>query len=66
MKTYKWTVTFEIDETWVADGFEMTDERAHEIIWNALPYATGDELQAKVIKAPSQAAIKKAQGYETA
>lgn len=66
MKTYKWIVTFEIDETWVADGFEMTDERAHEMIQNALPFATPDEVGAKVTKAPMQTAIRKAQGYEAA
>jgi hypothetical protein len=24
----KWIVEFEVDESWVADGFELTNERA--------------------------------------
>ena len=63
MKRYKWTVVFEIDETWVADGFDLTDERAQDIIAHALPYAYGHELGAKVIDAPDPNDIRRAQGY---
>lgn len=64
MKRYKWTVEFEVDETWVEDGFELTDERAHAMLANALSCAYNTEFSAKVISAPPQAEIRKAQGYE--
>lgn len=62
-KTFKWTVEFEIDETWVADGFEMTDERANDMIQNALGWATSSEVKARVLKSPDPKKIRKAQGY---
>lgn len=64
-KTFKCTVEFEVDETWIADGFEITEERAQEMIMNDLSYATSSEVKAKILKAPSQVSIRKAQGYET-
>lgn len=63
-KFYKWTVEFEVESVWVADGFDLTDERALDMLSSALPYAHIDsELRAKVIKAPSAASIRKEQGY---
>jgi len=66
MKTYKWTVEFEVDETWVADGFALDDERAQDMIRNDLRFATSSEVKAKVIKSPPAEAIRKAQGYKAA
>lgn len=63
MKTFKWVVEFEVTETWVEDGFEITQDRAEDMLANALPYAYGNELSAKVIKAPKQDLIRKTQGY---
>lgn len=54
---------FEIDETWVADGFEMTDELAKDMIESVLGYAYPSETVAKVISAPAKKRILKAQGY---
>lgn len=62
--TFTWTVEFTVTENWVADGFNLTDERAHSIICNALPYAFGHELQAKVLTAPDSKAIRRVQGYD--
>jgi hypothetical protein len=63
MKTYKWTVEFEVSETWVEDGFNIDQDRATDIIANALPYANGAEFKATVLKAPTEKTIRKAQGY---
>lgn len=63
MTKFKWTVEFEVTEAWVEDGFEITAERALDMLANALPYAYGSELKAKVVKAPAQAIIRKTQGY---
>ncbi|MEQ8308061.1 MAG: hypothetical protein RIA09_16005 [Hoeflea sp.] len=63
MAKLKWTVEFEIDATWVADGFVMTDERALEMLASDLGWASESELGAKVIKHPSLLKIAKLQGY---
>ena len=61
-----WTVQLTVDSTWVEDGFNLTDERALDMLANNLPYANiGTELSAKVIKAPSLKRIAKLQGYDT-
>lgn len=66
MKTFKWTVEFEIDETWVADGFDMDDDTAQEMIQSWLSHAYGWEVKGKVLKSPPAKAIRIAQGYEKA
>lgn len=61
---FKWTVEFEVDESWVADGFDLTDERALDMLSGDLTFAHIDsELGAKVIKAPDAKAIRQIQGY---
>lgn len=58
----KWTVEFSVDETWVADGFNLTDERALEMLANDLAFADYNELGAKVISVPAPEEIRKVQG----
>ncbi len=63
-KRYKWTVEFEVDASWVADGFDLTNDRALDMLAHDLSYAyIGTELSAKVIKAPKREAIRKEQSY---
>jgi len=62
-KRFKWTVEFTVDETWVADGFDLTDERAMEMLARDLGWAYEHELGAKVIKSPTRKSINVAQGY---
>lgn len=67
MAKFKWTVEFEVDECWVADGFELTDERALDMLSHDLGWANvNTELGAKVIKSPDQEKIAHAQGYQSA
>jgi len=66
MQTYKWTIEIEVDEAWIADGFDMDDERATDMLGLILGWATPDEFSAKVLKAPPAKAIRKAQGYKHA
>ena len=61
-KTFKWTVEFEVDEVWVADGFEPTDLHFHDMLSSWLSFATPDEISAKILKSPKQYDIRKAQG----
>jgi len=63
MKTFKWVVEFEITENWVMDGFNITDNKATGMLENALPFASGAEFKAKVIKTPDAKLIRKMQGY---
>lgn len=53
----KWTVEFTVADCWVADGFDLTDERAHAILSNDLCYAHSTELAAKVIDSPPKEII---------
>lgn len=52
-KKLTWTVEFSVDPSWVADGFDLDDERAHLMIQHDLGYAYPSETSAKVVKAPS-------------
>ena len=63
IKTFRWVVEFTVDETWVADGFNLTDASAREMLAHELSWANEHEFTAKVLKAPRQAKILKAQGY---
>lgn len=64
MKTFKWVVEFEVTENWVEDGFDIDQERATDIIGNALPHAYGSEYKATVLKAPDAKLIRKTQGFK--
>jgi len=63
-QSFKWVVEFSIDETWVEDGFNLTDERARMMLENDLQFAYPEELKVKVIEAPNPDDILRAQGYE--
>ena len=65
MVKLKWVVEFGVDESWVADGFDLTDDRALDMLSHDLCYANiGTELSARVIKRPSKVTIEKLQGGE--
>jgi len=63
MKKFKWVVEFEVDEKWVADGFNLTNLKAIGMLEDKLPFASGAEFKATVIKAPDFKLIRKTQGY---
>jgi len=62
-KRFIWTVQIEVDESWVADGFNLDNERAHEMAMSELPWANDNEVKVRVTKSPKASDIKKAQGY---
>jgi len=64
-KFYKWTVEIEVAETWVEDGFDITDKNILDRLGNLLPYAYGHEFRGKVIAAPSAEEVSKCQGYSS-
>lgn len=60
---FYWTVEFGVSDNWVADGFELNDARALEMLANDLRWANiGMELKAKVLTKPPKKSVKKAQG----
>lgn len=59
---FKWVVEFEVDQVWVADGFNLNDDSAFEMLNERLGYAYEHELSARVIKAPDSKRIKAARG----
>lgn len=64
---FTWTVQFTVHPTWVADGFDLTDERALDMLSNDLQHANiGTELDAKVISAPHPDEVAMEMGYRNA
>lgn len=64
MAMLKWTIEISVDDSWVADGFDMTDERAKEMLASTLPYAYGHEILAKVTKYADATKVGELQGYK--
>lgn len=62
-KWFKWTVEIQVEKSWVADGFELDKEKAHEMLTKILPSAYNTELKARVLTKPDKKMIRKVQGY---
>lgn len=62
---FTWTIEIQVDPIWVADGFELDDERATDMLNRELPYADGHEFKAKVLTSPRRRDILTAQGFTT-
>lgn len=62
-KKFRWVVEMEVDETWVADGFNLTNDRAQELMQQILPWSYSHETTAKVLEAPPIEEIMRVQGY---
>jgi hypothetical protein len=60
---FTWLVEVTVDERWVADGFELDDDRAQDMLERELSYATSDEVHARVLSAPPRHLVRFAQGY---
>lgn len=65
MRMHKWTVEIAVAETWVEDGFDITDERMHDIMTSTLSWAYGHEIACKVLTRPPDEDVAKAMGYPT-
>jgi len=63
-KTFKWVVEIEVDEVWVADGYEATADRIKEAILEySLGWAHDHEVKTKLLKQPTKASIDKLHSY---
>lgn len=61
---FTWVVSFTVAPLWIQDGFTISNERAAGMLDQALGgCASADEYSAKVLEAPSAAAIMSMQGY---
>lgn len=60
---FKWTVEFQVDHSWVADGFDLTNQRAKAMLAKSLLFAHNSELKARVVGRPPALRIRQAQGY---
>jgi hypothetical protein len=65
MAKFTWTVEITVAKWLVEDGFELTDERAEEMVLNDLQWAGSHEVKCKVIKSPDPEKVAKAQGYKS-
>jgi hypothetical protein len=63
MAKLKYIIELAVDETWIADGFDIKDKYdVLHILQNVLPYAYASELGGRVISKPKASVIKKLQG----
>lgn len=62
---YKWVVEFSVDPTWVADGFDLTKERAETMLRTELNGAYSHEATARIISAPPAKRIATEQGFKS-
>ena len=65
MAKLTWTVEISVEKCFVADGFELTDERAQDMVLNDLQFAGSHEVKCKVIKTPDREVVAKVQGYKS-
>lgn len=62
---FKWIIEVEVDEMWVADGFELDDRRVEDIMMHTLPHAYSHEIGGRVISGPPEEEIARAQGFKS-
>ena len=59
---FRWRIEIEIDEVWVADGFEVTEDRIHDMVVSAIGFARPDEVLVRILASPHPDEILQAQG----
>ena len=64
-RPFKWVVEFSVDPSWVADGFELTQERALAMLASDIGGAYNHEIDARIVRAPTAARIRRVQGCES-
>ncbi len=63
VKFYTWSIEIQIAAAWVADGFDITDAKAHNIMARHLSWANGSEIRARVLTRPPDAEVAEEMGY---
>jgi hypothetical protein len=62
-RRFRWLIEVEVNEVWVADGFDFDEDRCDQVRENLIGYADPDEVQVRVVKTPSPVEIRQSQGY---
>jgi hypothetical protein len=62
MKKLEWVIRISVAEKWIEDGFNLTDEKAKDMLASYLPYAYSSELGAKVLEKPHADLIRNLRG----
>ena len=62
VRFYEWTVKIRVAALWVADGFDLDSERAHDMVRGDLGHATSVEVETEIVKAPDPKSIRIEQG----
>lgn len=58
MAARSWIVKITVDDSWIADGFDLTAERAHDMVCSDLSHAYPHEVVTEILEAPDPATIK--------
>jgi len=61
--TFRWVLQFDVAETWVTNGLDLTPERMHAIVSKALGWIREGELRVSTVAAPVRRDIRVAQGH---
>jgi hypothetical protein len=60
----KWTIEIEVDEKWVADGFNLSKPRQLQALEEQiLQWAYGHEKRVTLVSGPDPAKVAELQGY---
>lgn len=67
MAKIKWIVEISVDETWVEDGFNLSNPNCREshLDERLLPHAYSYEKKVRVLKHPDLKKVAKLQGYNS-
>lgn len=60
---FKWLAEIEIDQIWVEDGYEITEERLRNMLYTDCGYAYPGELDCRILESPDPKKIAKIQGF---
>ncbi len=63
---YMWTVNIYVAPKWVADGFNLTEDKLNELLMKGYGWMTGDEVNGEIVRAPDKRQISTEQGTPVA
>ena len=61
----KWTLEIEFDDDVVADGINLTRDRALDMVQSGFPLISGLDFDVAIIGTPPKETIAKLQGYSS-
>lgn len=64
-KALKWTVEIEIDETVIAEGFTLTENRVRDMLDSGMPAGSENKFTIRIVGRPESSEILAAKGFKT-